>query len=642
MAKDPHRWVYPHGYTVIAEVCLTDREYSEFRNHNHLEDRRMWREQATADGGRRLRRAGSVALTGRRPRNDNLGLARQNREWGTRLYGITIEDRGDDADECRRLGVLLSGVRDGNIATGLRHLGLKPRDWAIAGWRQIEHYVVLSSPQARRLSRLLRGEYVRAIRGPYCRKEYLLRDFPVPVLVRTRTKATAYLNVYRIVGGATCDWRVEISLRADAHRHLVFDAADSDMLRQTLIDLVIEHDLHPLPKPSRWEPDDPADNLREPAGQKLWATTYRGPKTDVQPTSKLRGSEDVRWVEPRPTTPSSGHAGIPAGVSDPNSRGTTSHDEVEDVFTSPDHRDLPLADDQAPSLIDSLSSTALGGIEEHVDLDALREQEAILYEMFGMTMRTMLDRLSRRSSWPPCSHPTCLCQFRFPPRDEPDRPAGPRWVSVLSAEVDSLPEGYLVEITGNANMGPRRVLDGLVSHFGDRMAIRYLGDPSEMDLSVVEHMATMVSVAEPEVVVVVVDETVPGGLLTACLDRWRDLLESEVHGTGRKVILLTADLGGAGKNIVSSAVEGATYSCHQRYRVRAAATWAVVQIDVIKDERHGRHGRRRWRLGEHEGVAVPFERTGLGGEPEDEAEGQQAEPVAEDTDEDDEDVDAWE
>lgn len=243
--------IYPHGYSVRVLISLLGPEVvcALARCGWSESPSRLWKFSKLKDGTERWTLRGSAWLTGRAPANKKLPIARRNADWNTRFYSLNIERKGD------AFTVDLQGVRYHDIRRFfIEVLGLNEAQYDIEYFRRAERFMVLLPFDALRLAERL-GVVPKRGRGRLSRKRFLVKDFPLPeVKVRRRAKATPLLTVYRIEKGATALYKVEVALVGKRNGRGQFDKQDIEALDQLLLGLVSDHDLHPVAKPSRWEP----------------------------------------------------------------------------------------------------------------------------------------------------------------------------------------------------------------------------------------------------------------------------------------------------------------------------------------------------------------------------------------------------
>jgi hypothetical protein len=266
--------VYGHGYGVWLKL-LGDAG----RNSEVLE-RLGWSQTGGKDwcqarSGRLVLR-GSAWITHTAPgvgrKSKNSPTASFNRKNGTKLYGLGI-DRAPGA-----LHLELKGVRHSDINKVCRDvLGLDEAEWCIEHYLTAERYIVLTPADARKVAQALGRKPLQG-RGAYIRKSYLVQKLPIPILIRQRAKSEAQLSIYRINGGATWAYKMEISLRGRRRDRRQFGVDDISKLDAILLTLVEDLGLHPIAKPARWEPRSrstwveigPYDQAIRPLGAKVW------------------------------------------------------------------------------------------------------------------------------------------------------------------------------------------------------------------------------------------------------------------------------------------------------------------------------------------------------------------------------------
>lgn len=270
--------VYPHGFSVrmwfniemaAVAAALPRCGWSEAPS-------RAWKYSVSKSGVERWVLRGSKWLNERPPQNSRLPLAGRNLSWKTRLYSLAIE---------RKEGIFavdLQGVRYTDITKFIVEvLGLSETDYTIEYYRRAERFIVLWPHEAFRLAAELDAQPV-AGRARWSRKRYLVKDYPIPVTVRCWAKTVATLNVYRIEGGATSQFKVEVALRGQRNDRGQFGETDIETLDRILLDLITDHDLHPIAKPARWEPRSFNTAVErgdfDPFMQRLPHRAYRGSK----------------------------------------------------------------------------------------------------------------------------------------------------------------------------------------------------------------------------------------------------------------------------------------------------------------------------------------------------------------------------
>ena len=262
--------LYSHGYSLRLKLRLAPLQAVEALGRlGWQQESRDWR-RSMLKGAQRWSVRGTTFLSQRRPRNQRLPLTRLNKLWRTCLYSVQIEQRGDDTF------LDLHGVRRPDVE---RLLGtimmLPPEAYEVAHYRAAERYFVLSPREAYRLAEALGGR-AQWGRGRLARKQFLVRDLPVPITVRIRSKREAKLTIYRVGGGATAQFKVELRLAGKVRDRGHFDAADIANLDLELLRLIDEHGLSPVPKPARWEPRSSEHCSRDGQLERLGSAAYRG------------------------------------------------------------------------------------------------------------------------------------------------------------------------------------------------------------------------------------------------------------------------------------------------------------------------------------------------------------------------------
>lgn len=268
------RWIHSHGFTVRINLRVAHAQ-TNMAEIGWSPDSPDW-VHSTPKCGNRSTIRGSTFLTQRGPRSKKQGtlaLSRLNRRLGTFLYAIEYNRPPIDADY-----LILRGVRDIDVRRLLEdHLGFGPDDYEVAYYLDLERFFVVPPHIALRFVEDLAPEASpQAGRGRTSRKRWLLKDYPFPVIVRKRAQKTAYLNVYRIEGGVTAQYKVEISLKGRRQNKGHFNKEDIPALDEILLDLIERYDLVPVPKPERWEPRKPPQWRRDGRLARLPAKAYRG------------------------------------------------------------------------------------------------------------------------------------------------------------------------------------------------------------------------------------------------------------------------------------------------------------------------------------------------------------------------------
>jgi hypothetical protein len=271
--------VYSHGFSATFRIKADAARSAECLAAVGWKpgDHGNWRTIQTQSRVSRWVMRGSTFLTGsgpvgRRGRPKRSPLANANRRWRTRLYSVGVEQRASGTH------IELAGTRWTDCQDFFeRVLGLAETEYELEHLLRAERYVALPPKDAIRLSEALGGSPASG-RGPMRRKAYLLREHPVPVTIRTRSRSTAYLTLYRIRSGATYVYKLEASLRGRRNNRKHFLLSDIPKLDRILLDLVAEHGLTPVAKPARWEPRNRLssvdagafDPMLRPLGHRAW------------------------------------------------------------------------------------------------------------------------------------------------------------------------------------------------------------------------------------------------------------------------------------------------------------------------------------------------------------------------------------
>jgi hypothetical protein len=463
----------------------------------------------------------------------------------------------------------LAGVRWGDIELVVNEvLHLEPNSWNVASLSQVEWYATLSPPSAQRLARALGGTWQRG-KGALSRKEFLARGIPVDIKRpqpegRGRPRAALHgdLNVYRIINGATAVWKAELVARVPS-KGTPMALSERERVRNALLQLLVSHQVEPIGKPSRWEPEDPDDDVWHDApGPRLRAAQYRGPKPEfgwarfsgVISQLRITGNHDG---EPIPAT----STGTP-GVSD-HILSTALDEGMEQV----NHSD---SDDEVYEELDAqvealqLVPTTLSAIHS-VDWEALFPQAPTR------------SRDDARTEWV-----STLSQKT------------PAWLKPILTDLLDGVNGFISEVSIPSDINAAVVVEGLVHTFGERIVIRFLGLDGDVVGPLAEAMLLHRPGPSPDITVLVIDPMVPEELLLSALQRLREAVEAI---EGRVILITHAGFLGSRRNAyepreLRSTVYGARYWAHQRYRVAPNRQSGILEVEVTKDERHGRPGRR--------------------------------------------------
>lgn len=284
--KSDAQRIYSHGFTVRVDLKTADPGV-------HLE-KIGWSASSpewvhsTLKHHERSTIRGSTFLTQRGPRNRSQAssvLAKLNRRVGTCLYAVEY-NRPFNGEHF----IILRGVRDVDVKRLLEeHLGLASDQYQLAYYLDMERYFVLPPHVAFALAGALDPHAVPvAGRGRTSRKRWLVKDAEFPVVIRSRAKRMAKLNIYRIDNGATAQFKVEISLKGRRQNKGHFNKDDIPALDAVLHQLIEEHALEPASKPERWEPRRPPQWPRDGRLARLSGKAYRGRRVSEQRVQAAR------------------------------------------------------------------------------------------------------------------------------------------------------------------------------------------------------------------------------------------------------------------------------------------------------------------------------------------------------------------
>ena len=255
-ASDPRQdrvILYSHGRSVRLRVRGgEERLLRGLAEADIPRDFEGWRVLRDVSEGWRIQMSGAVWLGGRKPgygkakKCRNSQLAALNRRLHTDLYGIGAELSGGDAY------LDLAFVTAADASRFLDRLGLEPQEYDDEYHIAAERFFVLDPHEAHRLADEL-GGHEHTGRGREAAKHYLGR-VEVPITIRTRSKAKLTITIYRIGPGSTSPFKVEAALHGKSNRRQQFRRADIRRLDEALLDLVAKYDLHPIAKPTKWQP----------------------------------------------------------------------------------------------------------------------------------------------------------------------------------------------------------------------------------------------------------------------------------------------------------------------------------------------------------------------------------------------------
>ncbi len=505
-------------------------------------------------------------LSGRKPRNGRLPMRALNKDWGTKLYvlGLRLLE-GEDAG----LELHLAGVRWADIDRVVTEvLHLEPGSWEVASLAQVEWYGALSPPSAQRLPKALGGVPQRG-KGTLGRKEFLARAIPVDIprpqpegRGRPRAPLHGEMGIYRILNGATAVWKAELMVRVPS-KGTPMALLERDTVRQVLERLLVEHEVQPVAKPSRWEPDDPEHDVWHNApGPRLRAAQYRGSK------------------------PEPGQGRFSGIISQPR------------IVQNDGPVDFPAGSTGTSVVSDHLLITALDeGVARQVKPDPDEE----VYEK----LRSQVEVLPVVPIIPDSSTYQMMrdALFSQQPRTEGEARAlwlsgllskSPPWLKPILSDLEDGVNGFVTEVSIPADIDPAVVVEGLIATFGEKLVLRYLGLAGAVAGPLAEAMHFQRSGPDPSITVIVIEPTVPEEMLLPILEPLREAVEAI---EGRVIFVTHAGFLGSRRNAhepreLRSTVYGARYWAHQRYRVAPNPVSGILEVIVAKDERHGRPGRR--------------------------------------------------
>lgn len=605
--------IYSHGYSIRLRLLLP-RQDAEARlaacGWSSPQAGSKWISTDLGRGDVRDVLRGCVWLTGRAPRNSTLPLAQSNKAWKTRLYGLAVERRSDT------YYLDLAGVRIDDIERLLvTVMGIVPWEYEVVHYRQMERYVVLAPHEAQRLATAL-GGVPHAGKGRKARVRYLVENHPFPVQVRSRATATATVTVYRIVPGATCAYRCEVRLAGKTRDREVFHEADRERLDEVLRGLVRDHDLHPLAKPSRWEPRSFVTTVErggfDPLHQKLRLQATRGARPETVVPLKCNTLGTVKLVlSPRQSTPFPTQPRVTTtGLSFTSSTTTKSQ-----ATSSMGSKSLPQVREGAPET----SETLLAG--PSLETSASGNLHAA---NLGSNQTSGPNFTAKKSNLPPRRS-----AMMFP---------GGAWAA-LTDELRRLPPGTLSEIVLADTLDPTPLVVALAQHFGQGMAVGHLGNVYDMSRPLAEWIGEHVLPDDPDLFVLVIDPDVieaivpeiptrplpPGSIVPVeplmktwvpsgikaykALSDWLSPLMEGLHdigeSTGMSIVVVTTDARparayrllptkydyGTDQRVRSTIGDAGRYHAHQRYRVEKGSSGRLVQVMALKDETEGLPGR---------------------------------------------------
>jgi len=276
IATDSEDPLYSHGYALRVIVRATrDKALAALEKIDWAPDSSDWRAGKLKHCRRWILR-GSTFITHRKPRNERLPMAQFNSASKTNLYSLMIDDDGEE------IALIFHGVRRSDVETVLCNtMGLGGADYYVAHYTALERYFVLGPREALRLAAELGGEATNG-RGRAARKQYLLRDLEVPIVVGERARRTAKITIYRLRGGATAQYKVELRLKGRSRDRMQFSESDVPKLDAALEHLIEAHGLTPVSKPARWEPVTANSWRRDGRLAVIGQSAYRGRAVDQE------------------------------------------------------------------------------------------------------------------------------------------------------------------------------------------------------------------------------------------------------------------------------------------------------------------------------------------------------------------------
>lgn len=284
---------HSHGYALRVHILGGDREaaLTALRRIEWDPDSTDWL-YAKLKYCKRWTVRGSTFITHRKPRNQRLPMAQFNTMWKTHLYSLVVEDDG------RKVALTFHGVRRQDVETVLQdEMGLGGGDYHVEHYTALERYFVLAPHEALLLGAALGGVASNGS-GRAARKQFLLRDLPVPLVIGARARRTARLTIYRLRGGATAQYKVELRLKGRSRDRTQFSEQDVQKLDAVLAQLINEHGLKPVAKPARWEPLSPSPWRRDGRLAVIGQSAYRGKgvHADRVRTAEARHTPSLRFL----------------------------------------------------------------------------------------------------------------------------------------------------------------------------------------------------------------------------------------------------------------------------------------------------------------------------------------------------------
>lgn len=276
--------VHRHGYIARHEILLEPGLAEAAIGKLAPLTSRDWRSSKRKGDGWQWTMKGSVSPTQRAPRNKRLPLFPLNREHKVVLYSLVVERQG------ARTYVDLHGVRLRDVDRILEGAcGLLPSQHRLAYYRRLEVYVALTPRDAHRLAAALGTR--SSMRG---NKHRLVDDLAIPVSIKSRTRATARLSVYRVPKGTTFAYRAELALVGRRDRRQEFQEEDGQKLEEALLTLLEQHGVEIRPKPARWEPVTEGQ-ARDHQLSRLGKDVYRGRRIPRESVALAQNCHTPVW-----------------------------------------------------------------------------------------------------------------------------------------------------------------------------------------------------------------------------------------------------------------------------------------------------------------------------------------------------------
>ena len=553
---------------------------------------------------------GTAWLTGRAPRNPNLPLSKFNKAHGTNLYGVAVQELPNG------YALDLSGVRVNDIDKVCQAvMGLAPDAYKVDYYRKAESYVALAPQEAYQLADAMLGVTDGTQgHGRLARKFNLIANHPIPLTVGKRTNVTATLHMYRVSRGATSAFKCEIRLEGKRRDRGTFSQADADKLPQALLDLCRAHGLHPLTKPSRWEPkqaDDPFATVPYDQNmQKLPQAAWRGQPVDNSVIANCHTPKGLKLTDSATLRGS-----YPPGtrIRNDNPDSSLSLKEEGTPTTTPSLYDSPTPTLNQGATTSTKGSTcwtelacellSLKGSLSEVILDGEQDPKDILEALIQGDPDVAISILH-------ADHDPSWYTARELAEEHPGSDKSKTWAIVVDPSV-------IGAVQDNAHVydpETRAFLDGEVEWVDPETGeVLPVGSPSFISLPgpCCRHPNELVSGSWRS------ETRAVAATLTPVLKEWRDLCERE----GINIILISVDCRpdhGKGElqkahffrdsRVRSLLGDAGRFYCHQRYLVEPNGAGTTYKVDglqgcnatvtvvnntvaTLKDEAEGRTGR---------------------------------------------------